>query len=79
MKSLILLLLTSLIYLPLSHRASPTMRCWAQPKSVKVALKQSAAVFSGEVLEIGNGGNYLEVRLRVERSWKGVEGKKFLC
>jgi tetratricopeptide (TPR) repeat protein len=43
---------------------------------VKVALKQSAAVFSGEVLEIGNGRNYLEVRLRVERSWKGVEGEE---
>lgn len=76
MKSLILLLLTSFIYLPPSYRANPAMRCWIQPKSVKVTLKQSAAVFSGEVLGIGNGGNYLEVRLRVERSWKGVEGEE---
>jgi len=52
------------------------MRCWIEPKSVKLALKQSAAVFSGEVLEMGNGGNYIEVRLRVERSWKGVAGEE---
>ena len=52
------------------------MRCWIEPKSVKVALKQSAAVFSGEVLEMRNGGNYVEVRLRVERSWKGVAGEE---
>jgi len=47
-----------------------------EPKSVKVALKQSAAVFSGEVLEMKNGGNYIEARLRVERSWKGVEAEE---
>ena len=76
MKTLVLILLTSFTYLPLSYRASPTMRCWIEPKSVKVALKQSAAVFSGEVLEIRNGGNYPEVRLRVARSWKGVEGEE---
>jgi hypothetical protein len=76
MKSLILFLLTSFIYLPLSYSSNPPMRCWIEPKSVKVALKQSAAVFSGEVLGIGNGRNYLEVRLRVERSWKGVEGEE---
>ena len=76
MKTLGLILLTSFTYLPLSYRASPTMRCWIEPKSVKVALKQSAAVFSGEVLEMRNGGNYVEVRLRVERSWKGVAGEE---
>jgi hypothetical protein len=73
MKTLVLFLLTSLAYLPPSNSASSTMRCVIEPKSVKVALKQSAAVFSGEVLEMKNGGNYLEARLRVERSWKGVE------
>jgi hypothetical protein len=71
MKVLVLLLLAS-SSLHLSHGANPTMRCLIGPKSVKVALKQSAAVFSGEVLEIKNGGNYMEVRIRVERSWKGV-------
>lgn len=71
MKVLVLLLLAS-SSLPPSPGANPTMRCFIQPKSVKGALKQSAAVFSGEVLQIESGGNYLEVRLRVERSWKGV-------
>jgi hypothetical protein len=52
------------------------MRCLIGPKSVTVVLKQSAAVFSGEVLELRNGGNYIEVRFRVERSWKGVEGEE---
>ncbi|HEX9424856.1 MAG TPA: hypothetical protein VF899_16575 [Pyrinomonadaceae bacterium] len=76
MKTLVLFLLTSLTYLPPSYRASSTMRCMIEPKSVKVALKQSAAVFSGEVLEMKNGGNYIEARLRVERSWKGVEAEE---
>jgi len=76
MKTLVLFLLTSLTYLPPSYRASSTMRCVIEPKSVKVALKQSAAVFSGEVLEMKNGGNYIEARLRVERSWKGVEAEE---
>jgi hypothetical protein len=49
------------------------MRCVIHPKSAKVALKQSAAVFSGEVLDLKNGGTYIEARFRVERSWKGVE------
>ncbi len=57
MKILVLFLLTSLTYLPPSYRAGLTMRCVIEPKSVKVALKQSAAVFSGEVLEMKNGGN----------------------
>jgi hypothetical protein len=47
-----------------------------EPKSVKVALKQSAAVFSGEVIELKNGGNYIEARLRVECSWKGVDAEE---
>jgi hypothetical protein len=76
MKTLVLFLLTSFTYLPLSYRASSTMRCLIEPKSMTVVLKQSAAVFSGEVLELANGGNYIEVRLRVERSWKGVEGEE---
>lgn len=76
MQTLVLFLLTSLSYLPPSYTASSTMRCLIEPKSVKVALKQSAAVFSGEVLEMKSGGNYLEARLRVEHSWKGVEAEE---
>ena len=76
MKTLLLFLLTVLSYFPPSHGAGATMRCFVEPKSVKVALKQSAAVFSGEVLEVKNGGNYLEVRLRVERFWKGVRAEE---
>ena len=76
MNTLVLFLLTSLTYFPPSHRASSTMRCLIEPKSVKVALKQSAAVFSGEVLEVKNGRNFIEARLRVERSWKGVEAEE---
>jgi hypothetical protein len=51
------------------------MRCLIPAKSVKVALKQSAAVFVGEVREVNSGGTYIEARFRVERSWKGVEGE----
>jgi hypothetical protein len=76
MKILVLFLLTVLSYLPPSHGAGATVRCFTEPKSVKVPLKQSAAVFSGEVLEVKNGGNYLEVRLRVQRFWKGVEAEE---
>jgi hypothetical protein len=49
------------------------MRCLIGPKSVNSTLKKSTAVFSGEVLEIRTGVNFLQARFRVERSWKGVE------
>lgn len=62
-----------LSFYPLQNVAAhATPRCFTEPKSVKPALKQSKAVFLGEVLEIKTGGNYLQVRFRVERSWKGV-------
>ena len=73
MKALALLFLISLPYLSPIHEASSTMRCFVEPKSVKVALKKSTAVFSGEVLEIRSNVNVLQARFRVERSWKGVE------
>jgi hypothetical protein len=76
MKILVLLLLASLAHLSPSHGANAAMRCLNHPKSVKAALKQSAAVFSGEVVEMKNGRNYTEARLRVERSWKGVEAEE---
>ena len=78
MKILLLFLLTSLTYLPPSYKANTTVRCFSEPKSVKVALKQSAAVFVGEVLQVRNGRNYhyLEARFRVESSWKGVEAEE---
>ena len=76
MKALILFLTTSSFCPAPSHGAGSTMRCLIHPKSVKVTVKQSAAVFSGEVLEIRNDGNYLAARFRVERSWKGVAAEE---
>ena len=73
MKTLVLLWLISFAYVPPSDSTKPILRCFIEPKSVKSALKQSAAVFSGEVLEIKKGGNFTEALFRVERSWKGVE------
>ena len=80
MKTFILLLLTSLTltYLSPSHTASSTVRCFTPPKSVTVALKQHAAVFTGEVIATKNEGNYLGARFRVERAWKGVEAEEIL-
>jgi len=76
MKTVVLFLLTSLTYVPPCHGANSTMRCLIEPKSIKGALKNSTAVFSGEVLEIRSGVNFLEARFRVERSWKGVEAEQ---
>ena len=70
MMTLILLWLTSFAYFPSSSAHLP--RCMVEPKSVKNALKKSAAVFAGEVFDIKKGSNFSEVRFRVERSWKGV-------
>jgi hypothetical protein len=73
MKTVVLLFLIVLTYDQPSYEANSTMRCLVEPKSIKVAVKNSAAVFSGEVLEIRSGVTFLEARLRIERSWKGVE------
>ena len=76
MKTVVLLLLTSLTYVPPCHGPNSTMRCLIEPKSIKGALKNSTAVFSGEVLEIRSDVNFLQARFRVERSWKGVEAEQ---
>ena len=76
MKTVVLFLLTFLTYVPPSHGANSTMRCLIEPKSVKGALKNSTAIFSGEVLEIRSGVNFLQARFSVERSWKGVEAEQ---
>ena len=73
MKTLSMFLLVSLSCLSPGHEASSTTRCLVEPKSVKVALKTSTAVFAGEVLETTSGINFLQARFRVERSWKKVE------
>lgn len=78
MKILIMFLLVTLSWFPPGHEASSTMRCFVEPKSVKVALKRATAVFSGEVLETKSGVNFLQARFRVERSWKGVEAEEVL-
>ena len=74
----ILLLLLTVTYLQPSYRANTTARCLNEPRSVKLALKKSAAVFVGEVLQVRNGRNYhyLEARFRVESFWKGVEAEE---
>ncbi len=71
----LILLLISLAHFPPSHSANSTIRCLIEPKSVKRALKHSAAVFSGEVIDIKKGPNFFEARFHVERSWKGVESE----
>ena len=76
MKTVVLFLLTCLTYVPPCHGANSTMRCLIEPKSVKGTLKNSTAVFSGEVLEVRSGVNFLRARIRVERSWKGVEAEQ---
>ena len=76
MKTVVLFLLTCLTYLAPCHGANSTMRCLIEPKSIKGALKNSTAVFSGEVLEIRSGVNFLQARFRVEHSWKGVEAEQ---
>jgi hypothetical protein len=48
-------------------------RCLIDQKSAKSTLKQSTAVFSGEVVEIKDGPNWLEARFKVDRSWKGID------
>ena len=76
MKTVVLFLLTCLTYIPPYHGANSSMRCLIEPKSPKGTLKNSNAVFSGEVLEIRSGVNFLEARFRVEHSWKGVEAEE---
>lgn len=72
MKAIAMLCLISLACFLGTAASTPTVRCF-HPKSVKQAVRQSAAVFSGEVLEIRTGRTYREARVRVDRSWKGVE------
>ena len=73
MKTVMLFLLIALIYVPPSHEANATMRCLNGPKSIKAVFKNSTAVFSGEVVQIRSGVNFLQAQFRVEHSWKGVE------
>lgn len=45
----------------------------APPPPPQEALKQSAAVFTGTVLAVTDSGTNRQVRLRVERVWKGTK------
>jgi len=76
MKTVMLFLLTSLTYVQPFHGANATMRCLNGPKSIKGVLKNSTAVFSGEVVEIRSGVNFLQAQFRVEHSWKGVKAEQ---
>jgi len=37
-----------------------------------------ASILKGEVIEVKTGRHFMEVRFRVERSWKGVESEEVL-
>lgn len=76
MKVLVFLMAISFVYLLRNDRAQPAMRCLNEARSVKAAYRQSAAVFAGEVIEIKSGGNFLEARFRMDRSWKGVASQE---
>jgi len=76
MKTVMLFLLTSLTYVQPFHGANATMRCLNGPKSIKGVFKNSTAVFSGEVVEIRSGVNFLQAQFRVEHSWKGVKAEQ---
>jgi hypothetical protein len=76
MNALVCLLTISFVYPVRNVGAQPIMRCFNEPRSVKTAVRRSTAVFSGEVLEIKSGGNFLVVRFRVERFWKGVTSEE---
>ena len=56
-----------------TRQASTAVRCAPQLKSVAGTLKQSDAVFVGEVIEANDATSFREARLRVEQSWKGAE------
>ena len=76
MKTVVLFLLISLTCVPPCHGTNATMRCLNGPKSIKGVFKNSTAVFSGEVVEIRSGVNFLQAQFRVEHSWKGVEAEQ---
>ena len=76
MKTVVLFLLISLTCVPPGHGTNATMRCLNGPKSIKGVFKNSTAVFSGEVVEIRSGVNFLQAQFRVEHSWKGVEAEQ---
>ena len=59
-----------------TRQASTAVRCAPQLKSVAGTLKQSDAVFVGEVIEANDAGSFREARLQVEQSWKGVETRE---
>ena len=76
MKTVVLFLLISLTCVSPSHGTNATMRCINGPKSIKAVFKNSTAVFSGEVVQIRSGVNFLQAQFRVEQSWKGVEAEE---
>ena len=61
-----------------THPAATAVRCAPQLKSVASALKQSDAVFVGEVIEANDAARFREARFRVEQSWKGAESSEVI-
>jgi hypothetical protein len=60
----------------IGHAASSTYRCPIQPQSVGRDLKAAAAVFLGEVVKVRITDGLREARLRVSRTWKGVDAEE---
>lgn len=58
------------------HVSNPPSRCMVEPKSVEGALKGSAAVFLGEVLEVKDTGGLREARFKLSEAWKGVDDEE---
>lgn len=78
MRVIALCLIISAAFLSPGPEANSAVRCQVQPKSVEGSLRKSAAVFVGEVMEINDASSLKEVRLRVDRSWKGIETEEVI-
>ncbi|MDQ3687368.1 MAG: hypothetical protein M3430_17480 [Acidobacteriota bacterium] len=76
MRGMIICLVAAAACLSFSHEVDSTWKCLIPPKSVEGALKNSAAVFVGEVVKVTDAGNLSKARLKVIVSWKGAEAKE---
>lgn len=66
--------IVSLVLFVSSATVTEACRC-RQPPPPKTALKQSAAVFAGEVTAIEPAGRQLSVTFKITTTWKGTKGK----
>lgn len=73
MKIIVLCVLVSIICSLSANSATSAARCPIRSESAADTLKNSEAVFLGEVVEIKVAGDLSEARFMVVQSWKGVE------